>query len=75
MPTIGDTSIERFKYEGITLEQWKELKAILARRFKFALKEDIGDLKEAIKTLADRIDRVSWGSGAEHRFPNERSKQ
>lgn len=42
MPTIGDTSIERFKYEGITLEQWKELKAILARRFKFALKEDIG---------------------------------
>lgn len=42
MPKIGDSSIQRFKYEGVTVEQWKALKQKLANDFKFPVKEDIG---------------------------------
>lgn len=66
MPTIGDTTVERFTYTGITMEQWKELKQRLFARFKFPMKEDIGKVEYGQSTYDWQRGIFEWEFRVDH---------
>lgn len=66
MPAIGDTSIQRFKYEGITLDQWKQLKKKLMADFKFQLSADIGKVEYGERTYEWQTGVFEWEFRIDH---------
>lgn len=66
MPKIGDSSIERFKYEKVTLDQWKALKHKLANEFKFAMASDIGRVEYGERAYEWQTGIFEWEFRIDH---------